>query len=74
MSTLLSHVEIANLVYRYAELVDAGDYDGIGALFAQGGISAAGSDAVDEGHDAVVDRDATLSFGVLEAAETVPIR
>ena len=24
---------IANLVFRYAELIDSGDYDGIGALF-----------------------------------------
>jgi hypothetical protein len=26
-------VAIANLVYRYAELVDLGDFDGVGALF-----------------------------------------
>jgi hypothetical protein len=25
---------ISNLVYRYAELIDAGDYDGVGQLFA----------------------------------------
>ena len=35
---------IANLVYRYAELIDAGDYDGIGALFADAVITADGSD------------------------------
>ena len=46
---------ITNLVYRYAELVDQGDFDAAGSLFARGtfraltpeGIrSAAGSDAI----------------------------
>jgi 3-phenylpropionate/cinnamic acid dioxygenase small subunit len=32
-------VEIANLVYRYAELIDAGDFDGIGELFADATIT-----------------------------------
>ena len=32
------HIE--NLLYRYAELIDAGDYDGIGQLFAHGAICA----------------------------------
>ncbi len=27
-----------NLVYRYAELIDEGDFDGLGALFARGNI------------------------------------
>ena len=31
--------DIENLLYRYAELIDAGDYDGIGELFAHGSIS-----------------------------------
>lgn len=39
------HVAIANLVHRYAELVDAGDFEGIGALFADAVITAEGSDA-----------------------------
>jgi 3-phenylpropionate/cinnamic acid dioxygenase small subunit len=30
---------IENLLYRYAELIDAGDYDGIGQLFAHGSIA-----------------------------------
>ena len=32
--------EIENLIYRYAELIDAGDFDGIGDLFAKGRIVA----------------------------------
>ena len=34
---------ITNLVFRYAELIDSGDYDGIGALFADAVIGADGS-------------------------------
>lgn len=30
--------EITNLIYRYAELLDAGDLDGVAALFAHGRI------------------------------------
>jgi 3-phenylpropionate/cinnamic acid dioxygenase small subunit len=30
--------EIENLIYRYAELIDAGDLDGVAALFARGRI------------------------------------
>ena len=30
---------IQNLLYRYAELIDAGDYEGIGELFAHGSNS-----------------------------------
>jgi 3-phenylpropionate/cinnamic acid dioxygenase small subunit len=30
---------IENLLYRYAELIDAGDYEGIGELFAHGAIA-----------------------------------
>ncbi len=30
---------IENLLYRYAELIDAGDYEGIGELFAHGSIT-----------------------------------
>ena len=38
------HVSIANLVYRYGELIDAGDYDGIGELLAHAVITADGAD------------------------------
>jgi 3-phenylpropionate/cinnamic acid dioxygenase small subunit len=33
--------EIENLVYRYADLIDAGDFAGLGALFRHGRIQAA---------------------------------
>jgi 3-phenylpropionate/cinnamic acid dioxygenase small subunit len=33
-----STIEIANLIYRYAELLDAGDLDGVAELFAHGRI------------------------------------
>jgi 3-phenylpropionate/cinnamic acid dioxygenase small subunit len=33
-----SAIEIANLIYRYAELLDAGDLDGVAGLFAHGRI------------------------------------
>ena len=38
MSPQPSHVQIANLVYRYAELIDNGDFAGIGDLFADASI------------------------------------
>ena len=31
--------DITNLLYRYAELIDAGDYEGIGELFAHASIT-----------------------------------
>jgi 3-phenylpropionate/cinnamic acid dioxygenase small subunit len=33
---------IRNLLYRYAECIDAADFDGVAALFAHGAVSAAG--------------------------------
>ena len=44
---------IANLVFRYAELIDGGDYDGIGALFADAVITADGSDVEWRGAEAI---------------------
>lgn len=38
MTALPSHVQIANLLYRYAEFIDNGDYAGIGDLFAEATI------------------------------------
>lgn len=38
----LSHVEITNLVHRYAELVDSGDWDGLVELFAHGELHGTG--------------------------------
>ena len=38
MTAQPSHVQIANLVYRYAELIDNSDFAGIGDLFADASI------------------------------------
>jgi 3-phenylpropionate/cinnamic acid dioxygenase small subunit len=38
--------EILNLIYRYAELMDSGDFAGIGALFEDGQITLEGSSTV----------------------------
>jgi 3-phenylpropionate/cinnamic acid dioxygenase small subunit len=35
--------QIANLVFRYAELVDAGDFDAVGELFARGAYGLPGA-------------------------------
>ncbi|HBZ68949.1 MAG TPA: nuclear transport factor 2 family protein [Deltaproteobacteria bacterium] len=45
--------EIANLVYRYAELVDLGDFAGVGELFTYASVSSNVSPDVREGADAV---------------------
>jgi 3-phenylpropionate/cinnamic acid dioxygenase small subunit len=52
---LPDHVAIANLVFRYAELIDAGDFDGIGALFADATITAEGSDVEWRGEQAITE-------------------
>jgi 3-phenylpropionate/cinnamic acid dioxygenase small subunit len=39
------HVAITNLVFRYAELIDAGDFDGIGELFSDAVVTSEGADA-----------------------------
>lgn len=44
---------IQNLLYRYAELIDAGDYEGIGELFAHGSISDDKGNPMATGADAV---------------------
>jgi 3-phenylpropionate/cinnamic acid dioxygenase small subunit len=54
MAVQPAHVQIANLVYRYAELIDNGDFAGIGELFSEATIDAgngqvyAGADEVRE--------------------------
>jgi 3-phenylpropionate/cinnamic acid dioxygenase small subunit len=48
-----SYHAITTLLYRYAECIDAADFDGIGALFANGGISNEGYDGQITGADAV---------------------
>jgi hypothetical protein len=49
------HVAIANLVYRYAELIDAGDFDGVGGLFDDAVITAEGSDVSWRGAQAITE-------------------
>jgi 3-phenylpropionate/cinnamic acid dioxygenase small subunit len=49
------HVAIANLVYRYAELIDAGDFDAIGELFGDAVITAEGSDVSWRGSQAITE-------------------
>lgn len=44
---------IENLLYRYAELIDAGDYAGIGELFAHGSIADEDGTALATGAEAV---------------------
>ena len=46
-------IAITNLLYRYAELIDAGDYEGIGAHLAHAVITADGTDHQTRGADAV---------------------
>jgi len=48
-----SHHAITTLMYRYAECIDAADFDGIAALFAHGRITNEGVDGEIEGPDAV---------------------
>ena len=45
MSHIPDAVAITNLLYRYAELIDAGDYEGIGEHLAHAVITADGATA-----------------------------
>lgn len=45
--------EIERLVYRYAEAIDAGDFEAVGALFADGAVCAPDGSVIAEGADAV---------------------
>jgi deazaflavin-dependent oxidoreductase (nitroreductase family) len=56
-ATAASHIEVMNLVHRYAELIDDGDLDGVAALFRQATL-------VFEGHDGKVLAEATGSDAV----------
>jgi 3-phenylpropionate/cinnamic acid dioxygenase small subunit len=51
-----SHHAITALLYRYAECIDAADFDGIGALFAKGRITNEGYSGEIAGRDAVAAR------------------
>src|SRR5688500_13686039 len=48
-----SYRAIENLLYRYAELIDAGDLAGIGELFAEGSILAPAGEQGFHGRDQV---------------------
>ncbi len=48
-----SHHAITTLMFRYAECVDAADFDGIATLFAAGEITNEGVDGAISGSDAV---------------------
>jgi 3-phenylpropionate/cinnamic acid dioxygenase small subunit len=46
--------EIENLLYGYAERIDAGDFEGVADLFAHAEIRVAGTDALTLGRDEVL--------------------
>jgi 3-phenylpropionate/cinnamic acid dioxygenase small subunit len=50
-----SHHAITRLMYRYAECVDAADFEGIGTLFARGQLTTRGLPGAIVGADAVRD-------------------
>lgn len=47
------HVEIANLIARYAELLNLGQFEEVGALFEHGRITSEGNPNTYEGRDGV---------------------
>jgi 3-phenylpropionate/cinnamic acid dioxygenase small subunit len=49
-----SATRIGNLIARYAELIDAGDFDGVGDLFRNAAVGAADSPSLLSGRDALV--------------------
>lgn len=46
MSELADKLDIIELLYRYAELIDAGDFDGVGALLSRASFGGAGPQGV----------------------------
>jgi 3-phenylpropionate/cinnamic acid dioxygenase small subunit len=52
--TLPAHVQVANLVARYAEAMDLGDFDAVAGLFAGGVVTSEGSDRSFSGRDEVL--------------------
>ncbi len=48
-----SAVQVSNLIARYAELVDAGDFDGLADLLADAAVGEVGNDSLLVGRDAV---------------------
>lgn len=53
MTNIPDAVAVTNLLYRYAELIDAGDYEGIGAQLAHAVITTDGSDREIRGAEAI---------------------
>ena len=51
---LPAHVQVANLVARYAEAMDLGDFDAVAGLFADGVVTSEGSDRTFSGPDEVL--------------------
>src|SRR5579871_6514340 len=47
------HVAVTNLLYRYAELVDLGDFAGVGQLLAHAEITVEGIDFVQRGPEVI---------------------
>ena len=48
-----SAVQVGNLIARYAELIDAGDFDGLGDLLARAAVGAVDSPGLLRGRDAL---------------------
>jgi hypothetical protein len=49
-----SALQIGNLIARYAELIDGGDFDGVGDLLGRAAVGAADSPSLLTGRDALV--------------------
>ena len=56
LAEVAAHLEIGRLIHLYAERVDLGDFEGVAEMFRHAGMSAAGSDHVDLGYEAVLRR------------------
>ena len=50
-----SHTELANLIARYAELIDGGDFDGVSELFSEAAVGAGDSSSLLKGRQAIRD-------------------
>jgi 3-phenylpropionate/cinnamic acid dioxygenase small subunit len=50
---LPAHVAVTNLIFSYAERIDAGDFEGVAELFRHGEITVAGSDVRHQGVEQV---------------------
>ncbi len=48
-----SATELGNLIARYAELIDAGDFDGVARLLDGASVGGAGNGPLLSGHDAI---------------------